>query len=186
MIKAIKIMMDEHKNILKTLKVARKMCQEILINNKCETKDFYKLIDFIRNYADKHHHGKEESILFKIMGEELGPNVTDGPIRGMLIEHDLGRLYMSRLEEALKEYEKGEQEALLDIIANTISYTHLLQHHINTEDNTLYPFAEKRLRKETIEKLEEEVGKLENNRESEDTRKKYNDLANELAKKYIL
>lgn len=163
MSEAIKIMMKEHLEILKVLKIARNMCKLILKNNKCETEDFYRLIDFIRNYADKHHHGKEETVLFKMMGEDLGQTVSDGPIRGMLIEHDLARLYISRLEEALKNYEQGEQDALLDIIANTISYTHLLKQHINTEDNTLYPFAEKRLTKETLESLNNQVIEQEKN-----------------------
>lgn len=43
-------------------------------------------IDFGRNYADKHHHGKEEKILFRIMMENMGP-VADKLIRnGMLVE----------------------------------------------------------------------------------------------------
>lgn len=119
-----------------------------------------------------------------MMGEDLGQTVSDGPIRGMLIEHDLARLYISRLEEALKNYEQGEQDALLDIIANTISYTHLLKQHINTEDNTLYPFAEKRLTKETLESLNNQVIEQEKTKESQEISKRYNKLVNQLQEKY--
>ncbi len=44
----------------------------------------------------------------------------------MLIEHDQGRLYMQNLEKALGELDKGNEEAKLDIIANSISYSDLL------------------------------------------------------------
>lgn len=159
MTNAIEIMRDEHQEILKMLKVARWMCKRIVDNQQWDTKDFYKFIDFVRNFADRHHHGKEEEILFTIMGEELGQAVSQGPIKGMLVEHDLARIYMSRLEEALKNYEQGDEDAVLDIIANTISYTHLLKQHINTEDNTLFPFAEKSLKKETMERLNAEIEK---------------------------
>ena len=33
--------------------------------------DFDKMIDFIRNYSDGHHHGKEEKILFSEIVEHL-------------------------------------------------------------------------------------------------------------------
>jgi len=185
MMDAIKVMMDEHQVILKTLKTARKMCKNILNNDNWEVEDFFKIIDFVRNYADKYHHGKEEVFLFKYMGEELRPSVTEGPIKGMLIEHDLGRLYMTRLEEALINFKNGENDARLDIIANTICYTHLLNHHITTEDNTLYPFANNRLKPETLKRLEEEVERIEVSSEGKETQEKYINLVNELEKKYI-
>lgn len=118
------------------------------------------------------------------MEAELGTMVSEGPIKGMLIEHDLARTYMSRLETALKNYDQGDQDALLDIIANTIAYTHLLKHHINTEDNTLYPFAERKLKENTIKKLDVEVAKQESTKESQEIREKYIQLAKDLEEKY--
>lgn len=44
MSEAIKIMMKEHLEILKVLKIARNMCKLILKNNKCETEDFIGLL----------------------------------------------------------------------------------------------------------------------------------------------
>lgn len=181
---AIKTMMEEHQYILHALKIVRKMCKTILDTGTLITEDFFKFIDFVRNFADKYHHGKEEAILFKVMEKDLGATVKEGPIRGMLVEHDLGRLYMSRLEEALHKFNSGEEEAKLDIIANTISYTHLLNHHINTEDNTLYPFASRELKPETMAKMEEEVLKLEEDENNQMVKEKYINLIKELEKKY--
>lgn len=183
--RAIKIMIDEHQNIKRMLKVARKICQGILDNKVLNAEDFFKLVDYIRNYADKYHHGKEEVILFRAMGEDIGPMATEGPVRGMLIEHDLGRLYMSRLEEALNKYQQGEKDATLDIIANTISYTHLLNQHIQTEDGTLYPFAQKRLGAAALEKVENEVKSFEENPENIKIKLKYKALMEELESKYL-
>ncbi|MGI5998692.1 MAG: hemerythrin domain-containing protein, partial [Lutispora sp.] len=69
---SINIMMMEHQNILKMLEVTRKYCLKVLKNEAVAYEDFYKIIDFVRNYADKHHHGKEEIMLFNRMTEELG------------------------------------------------------------------------------------------------------------------
>ena len=36
-----------------------------------DVEDITRIIDFVRTYADKHHHGKEEDILFATMNQEL-------------------------------------------------------------------------------------------------------------------
>ena len=115
---SIELMINEHKNIKRMLAVIRKYCFKVLKNKEVDYNDFYRIIDFVRNYADKHHHGKEEDYLFNRMVDEIkGP--TEKLVKhGMLVEHDLGRLYMQNLEKALKALENGEEEAKIDIIFN--------------------------------------------------------------------
>jgi hemerythrin-like domain-containing protein len=69
----IELMVEEHRNIKRMLVVIRKYCYRILQDERIEFEDFYKIIDFLRNYTDEHHHGKEESMLFNRMLNELGP-----------------------------------------------------------------------------------------------------------------
>ena len=57
---SIRIMVEEHSNVLRMLKVIRKICYKLLINEGYDIDDFPKIIDFVRTYTDKHHHGKEE------------------------------------------------------------------------------------------------------------------------------
>ncbi len=150
---SIELMVNEHKNIKRMLAVIRKYCFKVLKNQQLDYNDFYRIIDFVRNYADKHHHGKEEDYLFNRMIEEIkGP--TEKLVKhGMLVEHDLGRLYMQNLEKALKALENGEEEAKIDIIANAVSYTDLLYRHIEKEDDVVYKFAERNLSKESLKKI---------------------------------
>jgi len=56
----INLMVDEHKFIKRMLEVIRKACIGIMNGKDIDYADFEKMIDFIRNYADNHHHGKEE------------------------------------------------------------------------------------------------------------------------------
>lgn len=60
----IELMVEEHKYIKRVLAVIRKYCYRILNGETVQYEGFYKIIDFVRNYADKHHHGKEETMLF--------------------------------------------------------------------------------------------------------------------------
>ncbi len=69
---AIDLMVEEHKLIKRMLAVTRKFSIKVLNNEEVDYNDFNKVIDFVRNFADKHHHSKEEVILFKKMGEVLG------------------------------------------------------------------------------------------------------------------
>ncbi|EPY6469778.1 hemerythrin domain-containing protein [Clostridium sporogenes] len=180
---SIELMVNEHKNIKRMLVVIRKYCFKVLKNQQVDYNDFYRIIDFVRNYADKHHHGKEEDYLFNRMIDEIkGP--TEKLVKhGMLVEHDLGRLYMQNLEKALKALENGEEEAKIDIIANAVSYTDLLYRHIEKEDDVVYKFAERNLSKETLKKLDEDCKRIEKEAKGKGIQDKYISLIYELEEK---
>ncbi|GAA0079630.1 hemerythrin domain-containing protein [Clostridium sporogenes] len=180
---SIELMINEHKNIKRMLAVIRKYCFKVLKNKEVDYNDFYRIIDFVRNYADKHHHGKEEDYLFNRMVDEIkGP--TEKLVKhGMLVEHDLGRLYMQNLEKALKALENGEEEAKIDIIANAVSYTDLLYRHIEKEDDVVYKFAERNLSKETLKKLDEDCKRIEKEAKEKGIQDKYINLIYELEEK---
>jgi hemerythrin-like domain-containing protein len=111
------------------------------------------------------------------MAEQLGLGVESGPIAGMLIEHDLGRAHILDLENALRECEKGNMDARVDIIANAIGYEQLLLKHIDKEDNAIYKHAERRLSKETLEKLDLEFEAVEKDKENTAIRNRYIEFA---------
>ena len=169
MMNAIEIMMEEHQYILRMLKVVRKACYKVLQGSEIDYEDFYLIIDFIRNYADGHHHKKEEIMLFNRMVENLGALGEKTIKYGMLVEHDLGRLYVNNLVVALEKTKKGNEEAKLDVIANAVSYGELLQRHIDKEDKVIYNFAKRELKPEVIEVIDKECIDYENtNKEVKD------------------
>lgn len=181
--KSIEIMNEEHKYIMRMLKVVRKANINILQGLEISYDDFELIVEFISTYADDHHHKKEEKILFNKMVEELG-EVADKVVRGgMLVEHDLGRLYIKDLREALEKVKSGDEEAKLDVIANAISYTHLLERHIDKEDRVIYKFAERELDADTLKIIDEECMKYEDSKIEVKKRALY--ILEELEKKYI-
>jgi len=173
-------MVEEHKNIKRMLRVIRKYCYRLLKGDDIDYNDFYKIIDFIRNYADKHHHGKEESMLFNRMSENMGPVAEQIIKHGMLVEHDQGRLYIHDLEAAMNKLIEGDDEAKLDVIANAMSYTYLLSRHIDKEDNAVYKFAQGKLPKEVMDSINKECREFEQAAENNSVQNKYIELLNEL------
>ena len=138
MSKAIEILVNEHKNILLVIEELLNQCAK---DEKAGTisADFYRSgIDFIRNYADKFHHAKEEDILFV----ELNKDSVDmhcNPTQQMLYEHDSGRQFVKDLEAGLNRND------LAGVLAGARGYSYLLKDHIYKEDNILYPMADEAL-----------------------------------------
>lgn len=177
----IQLMIDEHIIIKRMLCVVRNASYKILQGEEISYEDFEKIIDFVRNFADSHHHGKEEKFLFNRMVSELGVVAEKLVKYGMLVEHDLGRLYMMNLEEALQKVKSGDDFSKIDVIANAVGYTNLLTRHIEKEDSLVYTFAQKQLKEETMNLINEECDVFE---KENLVQKKYLELVEELEKKY--
>tara|TARA_Y100000310_G_C20645478_1_gene796316 strand:- start:60 stop:584 length:525 start_codon:yes stop_codon:yes gene_type:complete len=140
------ILSDEHKNILKVIDGLTIEVDELKKGKEIDKEFFTKTIDFIRNYADKFHHAKEEDILFK----EFNKAAEDGcvhcnPVEQMLFEHEEGRKFVKAMEQGVNENDKKK------VIENALSYCNLLKDHIFKEDNILYPMSEDALSKEKID-----------------------------------
>lgn len=182
---AIELMVKEHDNIRRVLKLIRNISYRVLNKDEYDLEDFPKIIDFVRTYADKHHHGKEEDILFETMKKDLEAVAKSGAITGMYIEHDMGRLYMANLEKALEEFVSGSDKARLDIIANAVSYANLLERHIEKENTALYKLAERMLKEDSKTFIDKESKKVEDLASKAGLQDKYIALIDKLENKYM-
>lgn len=182
---SVEIMVMEHDNILRMLNVVRKACFKVMNGKEVNYDDFAKMIEFIRKYADAHHHGKEEKFLFKEMQTKLGKLGENLITHGMLVEHDLGRLYMSDLEDALRKVKKGDEESKLDVISNAVGYTNLLKRHITKENDAVYKFGETKLPPEIIQEINLKTEEFEKEAESKGTQKYFLDILEDMEKKYL-
>ena len=180
---AIGIMNKEHENISRMLKVVRACCFKVLKGEEINYDDFDKILEFIIEYADKHHHKKEEDILFDKMVQYLGETAEKVVKNGMLVEHDLGRLYIKDLSRALENVKNGDEESKLDLIANAVSYAQLLERHIDKEDRVIYKYAARELETIILNLVDEECREFEE--KNNDVKKRCLIILDELEKKYI-
>ena len=95
-----KILSDEHQNILKVINALIKECSDLESEKELDKAFFKRAIDFIRNYADKFHHAKEEEILFKELCKETA-ELHCNPVEQMLYEHELGRGFVKEMGEVI-------------------------------------------------------------------------------------
>ena len=99
-------------------------------------------VDFIRNFADRFHHAKEEDVLFEALVKNGMPR-ENSPIAAMLMEHDQGRIFVKAMETAAREALDGQAAGERVIADNALAYAALLREHIAKEDDILYPLAER-------------------------------------------
>ncbi|MHB0885887.1 MAG: hemerythrin domain-containing protein [Bacillota bacterium] len=135
---------------------------------------FAQAIEFIRTFADRCHHGKEEGILFKAMAEK-GVPVQGGPIGVMLGDHEEGRRFVRAAREAL------DHNDLRAVAENLMKYTALLRQHIMKEDNVLYPMAEQVMSPDEMDDLVKRFETVEREEMGEGTHERYHQLAHTLA-----
>ena len=100
-----------------------------------------EIIDFVRNFADRFHHAKEEDLLFKYLDEQ------SDILKAMVSEHEIGRGHIRATEDALGRNDAAEAGTRL------AAYGALLTEHIRKEDEILYPWMDRELRDAQIGQL---------------------------------
>lgn len=147
MSKATADLMNDHNAILSALDVFTNILDEFTNENSTNPDDLLDFVDFLREFTDKCHHGKEEGILFPFM---IAAGVPDrgGPISVMVAEHIQGRGYIHSMLEALEE---PEDFAMFEKAGR--AYIDLLRVHIQKENNVLFPMADKAISAEKMDAI---------------------------------
>jgi hemerythrin-like domain-containing protein len=175
---------EEHQAILLMLKIMEAACKKLEAGEDVSKDDLNDMVKFIKEFADKSHHLKEEDLLFPAM-EEAGIPREGGPIGVMLTEHTMGRDYVNGLSMGIEEYAKGNTDASKQIIENARNYASLLSNHINKEDNILYPMAEMRLSKEKQDELLKEFERVNSEKIGLDKQKELMTILHNLKDTYL-
>ncbi|WP_291125292.1 hemerythrin domain-containing protein [Flavobacterium sp. UBA6031] len=181
--KAIEILVKEHDSILKMIEITT-----ILLNKEDKTtiniEHVEKVIDFIKNFADKYHHLKEEDILFLEM-EKHGMSREFGPIAMMLHEHNEGRNYIRLAVEGIERFKQGDISAFAQIKENLMAYCILLTNHIAKENNILYPMSEQILPANVLSAMSDDFEKSNTNTFENEYYDKYLKLIEEFSNIYL-
>ncbi|HEX9874514.1 MAG TPA: hemerythrin domain-containing protein [Deferrimonas sp.] len=136
------VMVDEHKLILRLIALVEKNTALMEAGRFRNWQFYLDAVDFIRNYADRFHHAKEEDVLFKALLANGMPE-QNSPVAAMLLAHDQGRAFVRGMEEGAQKALAGESGQIPVIADNARGYAALLREHIHTEDHILYPLSER-------------------------------------------
>jgi hemerythrin-like domain-containing protein len=135
-------LVTEHRLILRMIALLEKYAPRTAEGNYINWQFYLDGIDFIRQYADRFHHAKEEDVLFKALIENGMPK-DNSPVAAMLMEHNQGRNFVRAMEDAVHVAQTGRTDAYQTITDNALGYAALLRDHISKENDILYPLAER-------------------------------------------
>lgn len=177
-------LIQEHNAIKEMLRIMSKIAGNIETDQGFDTSDVKKIIDFLRTFADKCHHGKEETALFPAL-VLAGIAEDNGPIGVMLHEHNIGRGYINGLISGVEDFKRNFANSSGLIATCLTNYVNLLQTHIQKEENVLFPMANKVLSVEKQNEIFKQFEKIEKDVIGNGVNEKYRELLKQFKIKYI-
>jgi len=178
-------LMRDHQTIEVMLGILTKIAENIRKNREPELEEIDKIIDFLRIFADKFHHGKEETIYFPEL-IEAGMSNENSPVAVMLFEHEVGRGHIKSMVSAVEAIKSGDKFATEHLVESIESYVDLMINHIQKENNILFPMGDKLLSPLKRDAIYKHFKVVEDNIIGQDIQKHYHELLRQLEKKYLV
>ena len=132
-------LMIEHRLIERMLSVIKDVLWTIESKHQVDPLFVDVAVDFIRVYADRTHHGKEEDILFRELNSKPLSAEDRRVMNELIEEHVFGRRTTKALVDANTRYRNGDETALSDIADKLQILIEFYPKHIQKEDKVFFP-----------------------------------------------
>jgi hemerythrin-like domain-containing protein len=158
--KPTKILEEEHHFIQKVVGAMAVLAETLEAGKEVEVKTLHEIVDFMRTFADKCHHGKEETHLFPAL-EKKGVPMRGCPLGILIAEHEKGRSLVSELAKAAEAHTTEIPLARESLVKSLRALTDLYPNHIWKEEYLAFPMADKILSAEEQDDLYEKFELVE-------------------------
>ena len=149
---AVEMLEAEHRVIQKMVAGMSVLAEQIEGGEPVDVSLLESIVVFLRTFADRLHHGKEESFLFPALIRRGVPS-QGCPIGGLTMEHQKGRVMVGELADAIRGYDAGEPPARGNLVKSLRALVAFYPNHIWKEDYLLFPLAGKVLTPEDQQEL---------------------------------
>jgi hemerythrin-like domain-containing protein len=130
--------MVEHRLIERMIAVMKGQLETMNATRAADIAFIDSAVDFIRTYADRCHHGKEEGILFRNLGRKPLSTEHKKVMAELVTEHAFGRNTTARLAQAGTRYAEGRLDALNIISGHVLTLVEFYPRHIEKEDRRFF------------------------------------------------
>jgi hemerythrin-like domain-containing protein len=131
-------LMIEHRLIEKMIAVMRNEAERLAAGKPVNLNFIDIAVDFIRTYADRCHHGKEEDILFRDLSKKDLSAELQRIMQELIEEHKVGRKNVKEIVEAKNRYMDGDQSALAVMLDRMRTLAGFYPKHIEKEDRHFF------------------------------------------------
>lgn len=151
---AVAMLMQEHRAILAVVEGLGRVAAVIRDGGtKIAPALLEDAVSFMRDYADRFHHAKEEDLLFPALVGH-GVPLHGCPIDALLHEHRRGRELVGALAAGLEARAAGDPGAGPALAETIEAMVALYTNHIWKEDQMVFPMAERLLPVEDLMRLD--------------------------------
>lgn len=169
------ILAREHRLIERVLSALGRLCAQSLRTGRLDEAAATLALRFLREFADRTHHLKEERLLFPAI-EANGYF----PGCGLVQEHEDGRARVRGMRDAVPAAASGDAEAVRLFVRQARSFISFLREHIRKEDDCLADVTASTLPPDARARLTTQFDALEREEIGERAFERYSALAEEL------
>ncbi len=108
----------EHRLIGRALTVLERFSQMLNEGRTPPPDTLAQAVEFVRGFADRCHHGKEEHALFPLLASKR-PILKRGPVKVLTAEHEAGRKLIGDLDAAIGKIRTGDERGRREAAALT-------------------------------------------------------------------
>jgi len=149
-------LMIEHRLIERMIALMKKELEKERREGVVDVEFVDSAIDFLKVYADRCHHGKEEDIMFRDLFKKKLTKEHSEMIHELLQDHTRGRQIVAGLTDAKKDYVGGNAGAMTKVSHCIQELIELYPAHIDREDNRFFmPSMDYFNEKERVDMLKE-------------------------------
>ncbi len=131
-------LMQEHRLIEKMIALMNLQYEKFMQEKKADVNFIATALDFIRTYADKCHHRKEEDILFRDLKKKNLSSWHKNTLQELIDEHNQARNSVSSLAKSKDKYAAGNHESFREILNSIKVLTELYPKHIEKEEKHFF------------------------------------------------
>ena len=131
-------LMIEHRIIERMINLIKLELDKIQSTSQIDSVFIDNAIDFIRIYADKTHHGKEEDILFRELKKKTLSKEHKKIMDELEEEHKVSRAATKLVEQSKNLYLSGDKSQLKILIEKLTFLTNFYPVHIEKEDKHFF------------------------------------------------
>ena len=133
------MLVQEYRVIESVLLCLEKLIEQAEQRQHMDKTSARDIIQFLREFADACHHGKEEDVLFVFSDSKTGGH---GPVEIIKEEHREGRGYVSGMDRNCEKAGAGEAKAIESFCENGRDLINMLRNHILREDEAIFPMID--------------------------------------------
>ncbi len=131
-------LMIEHRLIERMIGLMKEELGRIRSSGRVNSRFIDTVVDFLRTYADRTHHGKEEDILFRELSKKALSGLHQKIMEELVEEHKVARKTVGSLVQANARYLQGDNKVVDELLRLLEKLITFYPEHIRKEDKDFF------------------------------------------------